>query len=416
MSLRRSSMRPSRPVGLRRAVERLDDRIVPDTTGVTPTEPVTDPSAPVTQTTTTPPTDNGTSSVQSDGTQTTTTTTNGTTTTTTTPPAGNSTTTTTPPPTAGGLFAVGVDAGHAPQVRVMDPATGEVKTTLRPFNSAFRGGVRVATGDLTGDGVADIVAAAGPGSKATVKVYDGVTYQQLLSFEAYESFKGGVFVAVGDVSGDGRADLITGPGDGGGAHVKVFDGAGLFPANPEVVLLPVPGPNAFVYREFFSYDPTYRVGARVAAGDVDGDGKADVVTGTGQNGGPHVRVFSGHDGSVIREWMAYDTLFSGGVFVAAGDVTGDGKADVATGMGTNGIGEVKAFDGRTGRLIRSFVPTGSIVRASARVDVFDYDNDGDNDVVTSVLNKLNAYDGRTFTRTGGMTVFDAAYTGGVFFG
>jgi serralysin len=314
------------------------------------------------------------------------------------------------------VFAVGVDAGNAPRVRVMDPATGELKTTLQPFNSAFRGGVRVATGDLTGDGVPDIVAAAGPGSKATVKVYDGVTFQQLASFEAYESFKGGVFVAVGDVSGDGRADLITGPGDGGGAHVKVFDGAGLFPANPEAVILPVPGPNAFVYREFFAYDAAYRVGARVAAGDVDGDGRADVVTATGPHGGPHVRVFSAADGSVMREWMAYDALFSGGVFIAAGDVTGDGKADVVTGMGANGIGEVKAFDGRTGRLIRSFVPNGSIVRASARVGVFDYDNDGDNDVVVSVLNKLSAYDGRTYTRTGGMTVFDAAYTGGVFFG
>ena len=48
--------------------------------------------------------------------------------------------------------------------------------------------------------------------------------------------------------------------------------------------------------------------------------------------------------------------------------------------------------------------------------MFDFDNDGDNDIVTGVLNSLSAYDGKTLSRTGGLPPFDPSYTGGVFFG
>lgn len=411
MSLWRStnggSQRPHTRGRISGRIEALDERIVPDTTGTTvATGNSTSTTTPATTTTT------GTSSTSATNTTTGTTTTvvtttgtNGTTTTTTTTPG-----TTTPPALV--QYAVGAEGGNLARVRIFDTA-GEKRGEFIAYPN-FRGGVRVAMGDLTGDGIADLITGPGPGMKPTVRVFDGVTSQLLMSFDAYDSsFRGGVNVAVGDVNGDGRADLVTGAGENGGSHVKIFDGRALFPLEGAVGDA---GPNSYLLREFFAYDAQYNVGARVAVADMDGDGKAEVVTAPVTNGGPHIRVFSGADGSVYREWFAYDAKYTGGVFVATGDVDGDTRADVVTGMAANGIGEVKVFNGRTTRLIRAFIPEGAATRVSSRVDTFDFDRDGDPDVVVGNLNGITSYDGKTFAKTGSQTPFDPGHFGGIFLG
>ena len=134
-------------------------------------------------------------------------------------------------------------------------------------------------------------------------------------------FLGGVDVAAGDVDGDGRADIITGAGPGGGPHVHVFSGVDLHELD-----------------SFYAYSPLFAGGVRVAAGDVDGDGRADIITGAGPGGGPHVRVFSGVDLHELASFYAFDPTFAGGVSVAAGDIDGDGHSDIITGAGP-GSGE-----------------------------------------------------------------------------
>src|SRR5947207_2599790 len=106
-------------------------------------------------------------------------------------------------------------------VKLFDPST----LAMNGF-TAYPGGlmdVRVAAGDLTGDGVADIATAPGPGGSANVKVFDGVSGAMIRSFFAYVNYNGGVNIALGDVTGDGKADIITGTDGSSTAHVKVFD-------------------------------------------------------------------------------------------------------------------------------------------------------------------------------------------------
>lgn len=229
-------------------------------------------------------------------------------------------------------------AGAPPQVKAFNGSSGAEFKSFLAYDPAFTGGVFVAVGDVNGDGIADIVTGTGEGSVPQVKVFNGLDNAVLRSFFPYDpGFAGGVRVAVGDVNGDGIGDIITGTASGT-SHVKVFSGQTL-------------GELA----SFFAYSPTFQGGVFVAAGDVNGDGRADIITGAGAGAGPHVRVFSGATLTEINSFFAYAPTFTGGVRVAAGDINGDGREDVITAPGSGAGPQVKAFDSRSGSEFRSFL-------------------------------------------------------------
>ncbi len=315
-----------------------------------------------------------------------------------------------------GTVAVGADAGGAPEVRVIDLATGAPRLDFFAFDRHFTGGVRVARGDLTGDGIPDIIAAAGPGGGPHVRVFDGRDGRPITgplgSFLAYApNFHGGVYVAAADVNGDGFADIITGAGEGGGPHVRVFSGF-----------------DGSLLAEFMAYDAAFRGGVRVAAGDTNGDGKADIITGAGQGGGPHVEVFSGADGLLLQSLFPYDRRFRGGVFVAAGDINGDGRTDILTGPGSGGGAHLRAFNGPDGANLASIsIPIGdslSIVantlkyQGGLRVAAVDVDGDGRLDMVAEpgvgAQPLARLFSGRNGALLGGFNAFDPSFLGGVF--
>src|SRR5262249_39664503 len=147
------------------------------------------------------------------------------------------------------------------------------------------------------------------------------------SFLAFPGFTGGVFVAAGDVDRDGHADLVVGAGPGAGPHVKVFsgrDGAELY--------------------SFMAYAAAFSGGVAVAAADMNGDGFADVITGAGPGAAPHVKVFSGRDLTELASFLAFGVAFRGGVAVAAGDFSGDGRPDLFAGAGPGAGPHVRVLD------------------------------------------------------------------------
>lgn len=127
---------------------------------------------------------------------------------------------------------------------------------------------------------------------------------------------------------------------------------------------------------FFAYDPAFRGGVDVAVGDITGDGYMEIVAGAGVGGGPHVRIFN-RDGVLIHPgFFAFDKAFRGGVNVAVGDVTGDGMADIIAGPGKGGKANVRVFSGRAFELTSEFEAFASRARNGVRVAAQDLDGDG----------------------------------------
>ncbi|MFO0810517.1 MAG: hypothetical protein U0746_17970 [Gemmataceae bacterium] len=316
-------------------------------------------------------------------------------------------------------YAVGAGIGGLPVVNVYDSAG----TLLRSFNAyatSFHGGVRVATADVTGDGVPDVITAPGPGGGPHVRVFDGTTFAVVREFFAYDArFTGGVFVAASQINFDGKADIITGAGAGGGPHVKVFDGA-----------------TGGVLSSFFAYAANFTGGVSVAGTDAYSTlrqtGNGSVITGPGPGGGPHVRIFDGVTTAVTGEFFAYDARFTGGVNVAArgqlyllngGLIPGVPPSPVGsffTAPASNGGPDVRVFD-VTGKQIGGFLAYDAGFFGGVTLAV-PTDGSGGSAVVTGTGRggvpqvKVWAVANNAATLQQAFLAFDPGFLGGVFVG
>ena len=335
------------------------------------------------------------------------------------------------PPSAQATTKLGVAAATnpllvgVPQFAVGGPGTvttfnpdGSVRFTLTPF-PGFAGTIRIAVADVTGDGVGDVIVGTGPGGPTHVKVFDGVTQRELFSIDPFEaSFTGGVYVAAGDLTGDGKAEIVITPDEGGGPRVRVFNADGFIQL-----------------ADFYGIDdPNFRGGARASVGDLNGDGRGDLLVAAGFGGGPRVAAFDGSklggDGGpkLFGDFFAFEQSLRNGIFVAAGDVNGDGYADVVAGGGPGGGPRVFLLDGKA--LVQSCsgnpVPVGNYFagdpdsRDGVRVAVKDLDGDARADVVaSSAPTRVVAYRGSQTTPLGGTPPaaldFDAL-AGGIYVG
>ncbi len=234
--------------------------------------------------------------------------------------------------TAGTPYLVtgpGPGQGNPPRVRLFPPEEGAAHIVEFAAYGATGYGTNVACGDLDGDGLAEILTGAGPGAIYGPHVrgftMDGTPLPGL-SFLAYGTRKYGVIVTAADLDGDGRDEIVTGAGPGAvfGPHVRGFSYSG-------DAVSPLPGVSWFAYG-------TLKWGVNVAGGDIDGDGRDEIVTGAGPGAvfGPHVRGWDVEGQAVTAmagvSWFAYGTSRYG-VRVACGDLDGDGIDEMVTAPG-----------------------------------------------------------------------------------
>jgi len=235
-------------------------------------------------------------------------------------------------------------------VRVFNNLGDQVRNGFFAFKDSFPGYSQIMVTDFNGDGINEILTDQNGelliGQNPILKPYPG--FKNKISFDL-----------------DNIDEIITGPGPGGGPHIKVFSKDG------------------DLISEFMAYDDKFRGGINVVLGDLDGDNIDEIVTGPMFGGGPHVKVFS-KDGELLNEFMAYNENFMGGISVSLGDLDGDGKNEIITGPGPGGGPHVKVFS-KDGELLNEFMAYDEDSRAGIIVMSDDIDFDTLDEILVSSL-------------------------------
>lgn len=235
-------------------------------------------------------------------------------------------------------------------------------------------------GDLNADGVSDFIAAtpnrnADSGAVEVRSGKDGALLFNLSNNVASSQF-GYAIDDAGDFNHDGYNDIIVGaPRAGGRGAAYVYSG------KTGAQLWTQSGDRA-----------NGQFGSRVAsAGDVDGDGFADVMVGAEEYPDPvagtgRVFVYTGQTGAMIRSFAAQANgeAFGSGL-ETVGDLDGDRKVDFVIGAYRGGAerrGRAYAFSSVTGNRLLTFEsPAGAGNFGQAFVsDAGDFNNDGKEDI------------------------------------
>lgn len=189
---------------------------------------------------------------------------------------------------------------------------GRKTITIAPYGNNFKGKLSFTVFDFNKDGSQEIIIVPLTLGGPQVVIYSQTGKKLSAGFFAFDKdFRGGVNIAAGDVDGDGKGEIIVTPAKNLAPTVKIFSEKGTLVGS------------------FFAYDKNFRGGVNISVGDLNQDGRSELVTGAASSG-PHIRIFTS-TGKLLGQFMAYDQKIGGGVRVMVSDSDGDGKAEILAG-------------------------------------------------------------------------------------
>lgn len=249
--------------------------------------------------------------------------------------------------TPGAINAVSAGPGPGSQtnVNIINSVSGQVLATFSNIYPGYTGGVQTAIGYVTPNGHPDLIV-TGVSQAPMVKVYDILTGGLVEQFMAEpSSYYYGLRVAVGDVTGNGKQDIITSPVVGP-ANVNVFLNTGS--ATTPFTAYSSSTPTIKAFSSFTNYEGGT---GGLAVGSLSG-GVGEIVVGSGIGIAAQAEVFNYATNKTSSMPVAtvlpmFSASVTGGLAVAVADVVGDGSSDLVMGAGSNGGSLVDVLNGTT---------------------------------------------------------------------
>ena len=221
--------------------------------------------------------------------------------------------------------------------------------------------------DLDNDGNPETII----GGRGKVEILNRWGARVALFYPYGRGYWQGINIATGDLNKDGIGEIVVSPSGRTEPIVKIFDKNG-----------------KMVHGGFHAYDPRFRGGVNIALGDLNNNGWREIITGAGKGGGPHIRIFSGGGRLIHPGFFAYGRLTRGGTTVATLDINGDGREEIVTGSGFGLDPEVKVFslEDRSFKLKKYFSVFRSFNRSGINVSTFNFNSDNKKEILTSTNN------------------------------